>query len=125
MRKSLVPLLLIAASGITLGVVVYALLGRDSPDFANDKRIQVGMSVDDVPGVVRAENPSDEDAARERARRAGGSPSTAREYPTRIKPVVEGDHILSWVNDETGERILIAFKDGKVCEKHYWDSNYL
>ena len=79
----------------------------------------------DVPGVVRAENPSDEDAARERARRSGDSPPTARDYPTRIKPVVAGGHIVRWVNTETGERILIAFKDGKVCEKHFWDPNYL
>jgi hypothetical protein len=138
-RKSLAPLLLIAALGVTLGGVLYASL-KDSPDLANYKRVHVGMSVGEVqailgpgavvpqaevPGVVRAVNQADEDATRERARRSDGPPSTARDYPTRIKPVVEGDHILRWVNGQTGERILIAFKDGKVCEKHYWDPNYL
>ena len=140
MRKFLVPLVLIAACVITPSVVLHALLGGDSPDFANFERIQVGMSQDDVqailgfgavipqadvPGVVRTENPSDEDATRARARRSGGAPPTARDYPTRIKPVVAGDHIVRWANTGTGERILIAFKDGKVCEKHYWDPNYL
>ena len=47
-RKSLVPLLLVAALAITLGGVLYALLGRDSPDLTDYKRIQVGMSVDEV-----------------------------------------------------------------------------
>jgi hypothetical protein len=138
-RKSLVLLLLVAALAITLGGALYALLGRDSPDLANYKRVRVGMSVGEVqailgpgeeidpksvPGVVVAVNPADAESARERDRRTG-TQSTGRDYPTRIKPVVEGDLILRWVNGQTGERILIAFKDGKVCEKDYWDPNYL
>jgi hypothetical protein len=138
-RRPYWPWLALAALGVALGGVLY-LLGRESPDFANYTRVRVGMSVDEVqailgpgtvipqakvPTVVRAVNPADEDAARERARRSGGPPPTARDYPVRRKPLVEGDYILRWVNSETGERILVAFKDGKVCEKNYWDPNYL
>lgn len=61
----------------------------------------------------------------ERARRSGGPPPTVQDFPTRSKPVVEGDYILRWVNNRTGERILVAFKDGRVCARHYWDPNYL
>ncbi len=136
MQKVLVPLLLV----VTLSSGLYALLLSDSHDFANYKRVRVGMSVDDVqallglgevaiandvPGIVVAVNPVDEKAAHEKWRRSGGPPPTARGYPTRIKPVVEGDYILKWVNSRTRERILVAFKDGKVCEKNYWDPNYL
>jgi hypothetical protein len=138
-RKSRVLLLLIGTLAITLGGVLYALLGRDTPDLANYKRVRVGMSVDEVqailgagveidpksvPGMVVAVNPADADAAQERDRRTG-TQSTARDYPTRIKPLVEGDLILRWVNGKTGERVLIAFKDGKVCEKDYRNPNYL
>ena len=140
MRKFLVPIVIAILLGGILSASFYYCLVADSRDYSNYKRIQVGMSVDEVqailgpgttvgqrevPGIVVAVNPGDEPASEERARRAGRSPPTARDYPTRIKPVVEGDTILRWVNGETGERILVAFRDGKVCEKHYWDPNYL
>jgi len=57
--------------------------------------------------------------------RSSESPPTARNYATRIKPLVEGDHILQWVDHWTGERILVAFKGGIVFEKNYWNPNYL
>lgn len=142
MRRS-VALLLLAALGVILGGWLYASFWRDSPDFTNYNRLQVGMSIDDVqailgpgtaipqsevPGIVVAVNPGDDAAAavtRDKAIRAGVTPPTARDYPTRNKPVVEGDLILRWKNERTWERILVAFKDGKVCEKHYWDPSYL
>lgn len=83
------------------------------------------VNQDNVPSIVVAVNPLDEDLANAKARRSGGSPPTLRDYPTRLKPVVEGDLILEWVNAETGERVLVAFKGGMVCEKHYWNPNYL
>jgi hypothetical protein len=139
-RKSLFRLLLAAFLGAILGGCCYVCFWMESPDFANYKRVQVGMSVEEVeailgpgtpvgqaevPQIVVAVSPEDAVAARERERRPGGPPSTARNYPTRLKPVVEGDHILMWVSGKTGERILVAFKDGKACEKHYHDPNYL
>ncbi len=77
-----------------------------------------------VPGIVVAVNPADDAAAREKAIRSGVSPPTVRSYPTRIRGVVEGDTVFRWENSSTGERILVAFRDGKVCDKHYYDQNY-
>ena len=140
MRKPLVRLLLVVSLGIALCGGLFTLLMRDSQDLANYKRVQAGMSVDEVrailgpgtvipqaqvPTFVVAVNPADVDASLERARRAGVAHPTVRDYPTRLKPIVEGDLILEWVNPRTGERILVAFKDGKVCEKNYWHPNYL
>lgn len=144
MRKSYAVLLgLVALLGGLAGGAVYALFWMQSPDFTNYSRIRVGMSVDDVqailgpgttipgsevPGIVVAVNSADDAAAavvREKAIRSGVSPPTARNYPTRIRGVVEGDTILRWQNSSTGERILVAFQDGKVCDKHYYDPNYL
>jgi hypothetical protein len=138
-RKYL-PLVLIGALlGVLIGFYYYRFV-MDSPEYRNYKQVQIGMSVDEVqailgpgtavnqsevPGIVVAVNPGDEVASEERARRSGRPPPTIRDYPTRIKPVVEGDYILQWVNSRTGERILVAFRDGKVCEKDYWDPNYL
>ena len=137
MRKAL---LLTAALGLVLLGLAYVYLSMDSRDFANYKEVRVGMSVEeveailgpstlvkqeDLPTDIAPVNPQDAVDSLERTRKSGATPPTARDYPTRHKPVVEGDYILQWKNSETGERILVAFKDGKVCEKHYFDPNYL
>ncbi len=139
-RKPFVTLTLVAVIGVSLGGAALVLRGSDSRDAANYRRVRLGMSVADVqavlgpgimvsraevPGHVVAVNSADEHAADEQARRADGSPPTARNYPTRIKPIVEGNHILMWVNRKTGERTLVAFTDSVVCEKDFWDPNYL
>lgn len=137
MRKAL--LLAALLSLIFLGLF-YVCFERESHDFAIYKVVQVGMSVDEVqailgpgtsvtqeevPTIVVAVNPQDAENAREKARKSGGPPPTVRDYPTRSKPVVEGDYILRWVNSKTGECILVAFKDDRVYEKYYHDPNYL
>lgn len=136
MRRKVLPALVCLA---LLGLL-YVGFVMDSRDLANYKKVRVGMSVDEVqailgagtpvrqdevPSIVVPVNPQDAEDSLERARRAGGPRPTVRDYPTRHKPVVEGDTILRWVNGETGERILVAFRGGRVCEKHYWDPNYL
>jgi hypothetical protein len=136
-RKALLFAVLISLILLGLFSVFFV---RESHDFVNYEKVQDGMSVEEVqailgpgtpvkqeevPGIVVAVNPQDAEDFRERARKSGGSPPTARDYPTRIKPVVEGDYILRWVNSRTKERILVAFKDGRVCEKNYYDPNYL
>ena len=135
MRKTI---LLLAALGLFLGLA-YVCFVTESRDFANYTCIRVGMSIEEVqailgpgttvkqeevPGFVVAVNPQDAVGSIGRARKVGPI-ATCRDYPTRIKPVVEGDHILRWVNSETGERILVAFKDGRACEKDFYDPNYL
>lgn len=138
MRKSLVFLLVFVLVGIACcGGLFYVVFWQDSPDFAKYKRIQVGMSVDevqailglgtrinqsDVPQIEVFVNPADEKAAAEKMKKLGPRWTTKiRDYPMRPKPIVEGDLILKWENDRTGARILIAFRDGKVCEKDYWE----
>jgi hypothetical protein len=134
---------------VTLGVVLIgaclfwkSLLGGlldwvfgDSPAYQNYQRLQVGMTVAeveailgpgtpvkqaDVPQMVVPVNPADAEASRDRARRAGVVP-TARDYPTRNKPVVEGDSILIWEDANKQWRILVGFREGKVCEKDFWE----
>jgi hypothetical protein len=139
-RKPRSTLPFVALLGIIAFGVILHLLCRDSPPQINYKKIQIGMTIEEVqailgegtlvrqtevPSRVVPLNPKDEEAAIERARRAGGPVPTARDYPTRTKPIVEGDYILRWVNGSTGERILIAFKHGSVCEKDFYDPNYL
>lgn len=128
-----------AIAGLGLVGLVYAFISGESRFQQDYQRIQVGMSVDEVqailgpgtpvkqreiPTTVVPVNPEDARAADERARKLGQSPPTTREYPTRHKPLVEGDYILRWTNSH-GERILVGFRDGKVCEKDYYDPNYL
>ncbi len=137
MRKAL---LFTAVLGLVLFGLAYVYLSMDSRDFANYKEVRVGMSVEEVeailgPGtLVKQEdlptnvvpvNPQDEADSLENARKSGATPPTGRGFPTRNKPVVEGDNILQWENRETGERIIVAFRDGKVCEKYYRNLNYL
>jgi hypothetical protein len=131
-------LLVVTLLGVALCGLIYAVCVADSPAFAAYKRIHVGMSIDEVqavlgpgtrvnqeqvPTTVVAVNPADAEASRERARRAGGPPQTARDYPARHQPFVEGDYILRWEIRDTGAIIFVAFKDGKVCGKHYYDPN--
>ena len=123
-------------------VLVFLKFGflKDSDHLTSFRRVQVGMSVDEVqailgPGtqVAQVEVPTNvipvnlQDAidSADRARKSNRSPPTFRDYPTRLKPVVEGDYILRWVDSRTGERILVAFKEGMVCEKQFYDPNYL
>lgn len=141
MRKSRIPLLLSALGlvgflGLVIwGLLLYGWLWTDSPHFIKYKQIKVGMSIEEVeailgpgtpvkqaevPTIRIAVNPKDAEAAAERDRKTG-SPSTVREYPTRSKPVVEGDCILQWTGEPNGVRILVAFKNGKVCEKDYFE----
>ncbi len=137
MRKAI---LLTAGLSLVLLGLVYVCSLKESRDSANYQKIRVGMSVEeveailgprtevkqeDLPSNVVAMNPQDAVDSLERARKSGATPPTARDYPTQHKPVVEGDYILQWKNSETWERILVAFKDGKVCEKHHFDPNYL
>lgn len=107
-------------------------LNFEGPNFRKYQQVQVGMSMaeveailgpgtpvgaNEVPTVVVAINAQDPIDAEERARRQGLPPPTVRDYPTRHKPVVEGDIIWQW--RDGAEVILVAFKAGKVSEKYY------
>ena len=98
MRKPLSPLLSLAVLGALVLGLFYSQFVADSRDYSNYKRVQVGMSVDEVqavlgpgtpvnqaevPGIVVAMNPADAVAAREKAKRSGGPPPTARSRKLR------------------------------------------
>ena len=138
MRKNLHWIALGALGGAVLVVLYSFLFPPDSTHYSNYQRIQEGMTLEEVqtilgpgteidlnevPGIVVAENPAEELAFLQKARREGTTP-TSRSYPTRVKPVVEGDRVFRWIDEKTQERILVAFRNGKVCEKRFWDLNY-
>lgn len=35
--------------------------------------------------------------------------------------VIHGDHFYRWSNFKCGQEIYLAFKNGKVCDKYYWE----
>jgi hypothetical protein len=137
MRKRI---LIIAIGLAGLAAVFYFVFWSDTERYKKYQRIQTGMSLaeveellgpgeivprDHVPMTVVAVNPDDPQASEARARWEGRSPMTARDYPTKTVPVVDGDLILVWESRETLEWIYVALKDGRVCGKHYRTLNYL
>ena len=132
------------ASGIILAFCAVSYFANrvnfgETQFYQDFKKIRKGMSLEEVeaflgtgtltsqksiPGMVVPINPDDGAASNEHARKKGTLP-TSRDYPTRVKPVVEGDVILLWKNNDMNESIYIAFKDGKVCETFFHSLNYL
>ena len=41
--------------------------------------------------------------------------------PERIRPVVTGDEFLEWQGPVNGQKIIVGFRKGKVCDKWYWE----
>ncbi len=148
-RKSFVRYLRVAAIAVPLFVVAWVAFSivdfffiggyRTRPNFPNYERVQVGMTIEevqailgpgtpieqaDVPLCLAAVNPEDAVAAIEKEKRSG-TVATGRTYPIRQKPSVQGDYILRW--QTAIDRVYVAFKEGKVCEKYYIDDyhNYL
>ena len=119
---------IVFATACVLAVVIgcFWYVTFESAEDRNFKRIAVGMSLEEVeavlgPGTVmeQAEVMShpvavnlDEAAAFVERHRNAGTVPTAREYATRLKPVVEGDVIYYWKSGYYDT--WIAFKDGKV-----------
>jgi hypothetical protein len=126
-----------AAGLVLVGLGLFALLycppGRFS--YCNYQRVQLGMTLPDVeallgpgteigrdrlpvvvrpaPGVVVPPDPP------------GGPYRTVRDYPVVEVPVVDGDRFFRWEADapwlQSGAYIIVAFRDGKVCDKTYWE----
>ena len=139
MRKTRVWSIIVVAAFLATSVF-YAYLTSTSADYNRYQKIQTGMSEaevqeilgtgriirqEEVPSIVVAVNPKDVDDANEAAKRAGISHPTARNYPIRHAPRIEGDRIMLWENPITGEKIYVAFREGKVCAKLFHDLNYL
>jgi hypothetical protein len=134
MRKSLISLV-VALTLVGLGwyALLYCPPGR--PCRCNYERVQVGMSLQEVeaflgpgteigrdrlpgmvrpkPGVVVPKDPP------------GGPYRTQRDYPVEVVPVVQGDRFFEWPPARPplsgGLQIIVAFRDGRVCDKTYWE----
>lgn len=139
MNRGHLKYFIVVVMSLFLCLILYVTYWYESPSFKNFKKIQIGMSIEEietflgsdvvinptVPGVVRAINAEDEIAFIEKFKREGKSPPNFRGYATRIQPVVEGDYILMWVIKNTGEKIFVAFIEGKVSGMYYFNPNYL
>jgi hypothetical protein len=88
---------------------VEALLGPGSP-----------IQTNEMPGIVVPINPADQKVIAEKARSEGTVP-TAWGVPTRVKPAVEGDVVLIWRGPNNDQKIFVAFKNGLLCEKYYFE----
>jgi hypothetical protein len=138
-RRNLSWILLGALGGVVLTAAYVCLYPLDSTHYLKYQRIKRGMTLEEVeailgpgteidfreiPEIVVAVDPAEERADHRKASRGRTDP-TSRPYPTRLRPVVMGQEVFRWVDDRIRERILVAFKDGKVCETHFWDPNSL
>jgi hypothetical protein len=119
---------------LLVGVVLALVCRPGRVSYCNYKRVADGMTLADVERLIGqgvkldpsqvpttrvAVNPADVGASEARARRAGLTHSTIRDYPTRVVPVVEGDEVYKWAG-EGGSYILVAFREGRVSGKFYW-----
>src|SRR5690348_5798548 len=76
--------------------------------YFNFLRIQVGMDLEQVERLL-----------------GPGTELLPSHVPLQgLRPVVTGGHVFQWKNPRSGGYILVAFNDGKVCEKNYWEPNY-
>jgi hypothetical protein len=82
------------------------------------------ISQSSVPQIAVAVNPTDEESSLQRSKREGTVP-TARNFPTRLRHVVEGDRIFCWTSPDKYEFIYVAFKSGIVIETYYINNNVL
>ena len=67
-------------------------------------KIKVGMILDEVEAIL--------------------GPGTKAEQPPEEQgrgPVIHGDHFYRWESCKSGQEIYLAFKNGKVYEKWYWE----
>ena len=120
---------------LAVGGLVGFVAHRERQFFVKYQSIQVGMTRAEVeailgpgeeveqksvPSHVVPINAGDEIALYERAKKTGTIP-TARNYPVRHKPIVEGDLIFQWQRDGHMQTIYISFIDGCVVEKDFDD----
>jgi hypothetical protein len=104
-----IPVILIVA-----GFILFVWFNRTGVTPWAYERIELGMSEEEVEAILGPGTPiSSWTAAKERGFYSGNSIGG--------KPIEVGDYSLRWENRNTGECILLAFKDGKVCHKVFGD----
>ena len=138
MRQSLWLFLAVIVASAGILVLIRGDLWSPTPNFRGYAQVRIGMSVEEVEAILgrgTLVHPDDvpcdlgpvrSDAApRKRAASPAGpaSPLPDSPAPTRpvvIRPVVEGDLILRWENARSGAWILVAFRNGRACQKDCW-----
>jgi hypothetical protein len=131
MRKSLIW----SAAGLLLvGLGLFALLYCPPARFSycNYQRVQAGMNLEEVQALLGPGTEIERRWVPQEVRpKPGvvvpppGPNATVRDYPVVEVPVVDGDRFFRWEADapwlQSGAYIIIAFRDGKVCDKTYWE----
>jgi hypothetical protein len=78
-------------------------------------RIKIGMSLDEVEAIL---GPG-EQISLEHVTQIPGSPYAKRKG--NLDLVVEGDEFFRWHNSKCGMEIQLGLRDGRVCDKWYWE----
>ena len=79
------------------------------------KKIAIGMRLDKVEAIL---GPGEQIPA-EHVTQIPGSPYAKRKG--NLDLVIDGDQFFSWYNPEYGRRIEVGVRNGKVCDKFYWE----
>lgn len=79
------------------------------------KKIEIGMDLDMVEAIL---GPGEQIPAGS-VTQAPGSPDARRRG--NLDLVVDGDQFFRWENAKYGRRIELGIRDGKVCDKFYWE----
>ncbi|HLW68372.1 MAG TPA: hypothetical protein VKS79_23850 [Gemmataceae bacterium] len=74
----------------------------------NYKKLKIGMTLDQVELVLG--EPGVEMPVNEVPR-----------YPSG--PVVQGDSFYEWKGSINGIKVIVGIKDGRVCDKWYWEAD--
>jgi hypothetical protein len=79
------------------------------------KKITLGMSLDEVEAILGPGRQIPVGSVT----RGRGSPSARETW--NLDLVIDGDQFFEWRDDEHGKRIELGMRDGKVCDKFFWE----
>ena len=83
--------------------------------YCDFKRVEIGMTLQEVEAIL---GPGREISAKE----LPGEPDFDEpDLDKRVKPVVQGDRFFEWLGG--GAEVFVAFRDGRVCDKWYWEAS--
>jgi hypothetical protein len=114
MRKKYLWWAVAAVALVLVGFGLRAILYCQPGTFAycNYQRVQVGMTQTEVEALLGP----------------GTEIRTARHHPVENVPVVEGERFFEWPPERppiSGDPyIIVTFREGRVCEKHYWEPSF-
>src|SRR5207302_1670877 len=96
-------------------------------------QVQVGMTLTEVESIL---GPGSQISAKDLSGKLitkpgfveppdppGGPPRTVRMAPAVVVPEVQGDQFYQWWNPDHSEYSLVGMRDGKVCDKTFWQTS--